>query len=156
MNSVIKVNDSGRVIPWNAFKDMLYKVYHDRIEDNSNILKTIGNNVNFLIYNFKTILLDEYLCIFMLNKFKLRRISEIKLLEFIVSLKYYLKTNLRALMFAKLLGVVPISKYLTNQNYFNSSVNDSSSLENQLAFKVDANLLNYYLYCFQLINDLPK
>jgi|LakMenEpi03Aug12_release.lakeMendotaPanAssembly.Ray.scaffolds.fasta_scaffold3740131_1 hypothetical protein len=37
LKNAIKNNDIGRVIPWNAFKDMIYNIYIDRIQDNSAI-----------------------------------------------------------------------------------------------------------------------
>lgn len=89
--------------------------------------------------------LDEFLCIHMLITYKLRRTAEIKLLEFLVSLKYYLKTHSRALMFAKLMGIVQMSGYS----------NEGSSLENQLTLKLDEHLLSYFLFCFSTIGDLP-
>lgn len=80
----------------------------------------------------------------MLNSYNLRRIAEVKLLEFVVSLRFYVKSNTRALTFAKLLGVIPIS----------TNINEGSSLESQLAFKLDENMMNYYLHCFQVLRDL--
>lgn len=48
---------------------------------------------------------DEFLILFFVKNHKMRRLSEIKLMEFLVSIKYYLKTQPRALMLAYLCNI---------------------------------------------------
>jgi hypothetical protein len=52
-----------------------------------------------------TVTLDEYLCLFFVKKNDLRRTAELKLFEFLVSLRYYVKQWPRAAMFALLSNI---------------------------------------------------
>jgi hypothetical protein len=47
---------------------------------------------------------DEHLCCFMLEKYKTRRLTEQKLVDFLSSLKYYKDAWPRAKMYSQLLG----------------------------------------------------
>lgn len=56
----------------------------------------IGNSMQF----------DEFVVFYFLNKHRIRRLAEVKLLEFIISLKYYSRYWTRAEMFCQLMDVM--------------------------------------------------
>jgi hypothetical protein len=49
--------------------------------------------------------LDEYVCIYFLKKHQLRRLAELKLVEFLASLKHYSKLWSRAKLFGRCVGI---------------------------------------------------
>lgn len=49
--------------------------------------------------------MEEFILLFFLKKFKLRRNAEIRLMEFLVSIRYYMKTYSRAITFSLLCGI---------------------------------------------------
>lgn len=54
---------------------------------------------------------DEFLIFYFITKFKLRRLAEVKLLQFIISLKYYSKFWIRAETFCCLMDVMKFQPY---------------------------------------------
>lgn len=75
----------------------MYDIYEERIKHAPEIYGAI--NTNYLS-------LDEYVLVYHLKQHKLRRPAEIKMIEFIASLKYYVKIWPRAKTFANLLGLL--------------------------------------------------
>lgn len=51
-------------------------------------------------------LFDEFVVFYFLNKHRIRRLAEVKLLEFIISLKYYSKYWLKAEIFCQFMDVM--------------------------------------------------
>ena len=51
-------------------------------------------------------LFDEFVVFYFLQKNRIRRLAEVKLLEFIISLKYYSRYWTRAETFCQLMGVM--------------------------------------------------
>ena len=74
-------------MPWPEFKQVIYEVYEHRI---AYAFETNG------VINTSYVALEEYLIIFFMDKFKLRRLAEVKLIETLTSLKYYLEVWPRA------------------------------------------------------------
>ena len=72
--------------------------------------------------------------IFFLRRHKLRRMAELKLLEFLVSVRFYLKTYSRAITFSLLAG---LTQYPPQTG------------ENASIYKFDIYLQEYFLYFFQ-------
>ena len=79
----------------------LFEIYNDRIQESPEINGSINSNY---------LSLEEFLIIYFLKKHKLRRLAEVKLIEFISSLKYYTKIWPRAKVFAKLTGMLQYSE----------------------------------------------
>lgn len=93
--------EKGRVVPWTYFKKQMFEIYSDRIANSSEINGAVNSNY---------LSLEEYLILYFLKKHKLRRLAEVKLIEFISSLKYYTKIWPRAKVFAKLTGMLQYSE----------------------------------------------
>ena len=72
-------------------------MYDERIKYAPEILGLINSNY---------VSLEEFLLLFFLKKCQLRRLAEIKVIEFISSLKYYMKLWPRAKVFANLSGML--------------------------------------------------
>lgn len=51
-------------------------------------------------------LFDEFVVFFFLKKYRIRRLAEVKLLEFIISIKYYTKFWMKAETFCVLMDVM--------------------------------------------------
>lgn len=97
----LDTEESGRVVPWPFFKKQLFEIYNDRIENSPEINGAINSNY---------LSLEEFIIIYFIKKNKLRRLAEVKLIEFISSLKYYTKIWPRAKVFAKLSGMLQYSE----------------------------------------------
>ena len=93
--------EKGRVVPWTYFKKQMFEIYSDRIASSPEINGAVNSNY---------LSLEEYLILYFLKKHKLRRLAEVKLIEFISSLKYYTKIWPRAKVFAKLTGMLQYSE----------------------------------------------
>jgi len=93
--------EKGRVVPWAFFKKQLYEIYNERILYTPEINGSVNSNY---------LSLEEFLILFFMKKHKLRRLAEVKLIEFISSLKYYTKIWPRAKVFAKLTGMLQYSE----------------------------------------------
>lgn len=126
LENVTKQNDTGRVLPWMHFKRTIFEVYSERLKFSWEIRGSLFNT---------SVSMDEFLCLFFLKTHKLRRTAEIKLLEFLVSLKYYSKMWPRAALFSNFCG---ISAYLR----------PSASPEPNFSYDFDAYLLEYFLHIF--------
>jgi hypothetical protein len=80
MTNAIDDNQKGRVVPWPEFKKHIYEIYDHRIHYSSEVNGVI--NTTYLSF-------EEYLIIFYIDKYKNRRLAEIKLVELMTTLKYY-------------------------------------------------------------------
>eukprot|EP00828_Plagiopyla_frontata_P021586 TRINITY_DN28172_c0_g1_i2.p1 TRINITY_DN28172_c0_g1~~TRINITY_DN28172_c0_g1_i2.p1 ORF type:complete len:429 (-),score=45.32 TRINITY_DN28172_c0_g1_i2:28-1314(-) len=96
LENVTKQNESGRVYPWNYLRKMINEIYKDyttqQPQFNSALINTTCN-------------FDEFVCLYFLKTHKIRRLAELKLLEFLVSLKYYCKLWSKALLFTNMCGI---------------------------------------------------
>ena len=88
-----------------------------------------------LSYQTPQLCLDEFLCVYFLEKFGLRRLAEIKLKEFLASLKFYTEKSLLAKLFAKVSGIT------------GDLQNDSDYL------MADYNTQVYFLYCLKFMRQ---
>jgi hypothetical protein len=80
--------------PYAYFKKLLMEICTERLIINPEVSG----------YMQPLLPLDEFLCIFFLKKHQLRRLAEIKLKEFLGSLKFYMKWQ-RVFMFSKVSGI---------------------------------------------------
>jgi hypothetical protein len=62
-----------------------------------------------------SMLFDEFVVCYFLKKYRIRRLAEVKLLEFVISLKYYSKFWVRASLFCVLMDVM---RYATNSEHY--------------------------------------
>lgn len=124
-------SDTGRVIPWSHFKEQIFDIYKDYIQNQWEIRGGLQTAYTTM---------DEYLCLYFLKTHKLRRTCELKLFEFLVSLRYYIKSQSRATMFALLCNI--------------TSFPSSSANENSFVYNFDVYVQNYFFYVFQfLVNN---
>ncbi|KAL4466811.1 hypothetical protein ABPG74_010408 [Tetrahymena malaccensis] len=131
IENVTKKNENGRVIPWLHFKNLVFEIYEDRIKSNWEINGSmLSTGIPF----------DEYVCMFFLKQQKQRRLAEIRLFEFLISLRYYMKNHTRAMTFALLCNVSQLS---------------GSSGDN-FTFKFDIYIQYFFLFAFKRLNELKK
>lgn len=106
LENTAKFNEQGRVTPWIQFKKLVLDIYRDRIANESELVLGISS---------AAMTFDSYLCLFFLKTHKLRRIAELKLFEFLISLRYYSKSYPRATQFAYLANIlhypVPVGEH---------------------------------------------
>ena len=81
---------------------------------------------------------DEFLIFFFLTKFKMRRLAEVKLLELIISLKYYAKFWVKAETFCCLLDIMKFQPY--------------SDPSESAIFKFDHYAQNYFFSIYKHVN----
>ena len=93
LENMSKDNEAGKVLPWEYTQQLIGEVYEARIEAETELS---GGNMGF----------DEFVVVHFLMRHGMRRLAEVKLLEFIVSLKYYSRYWVRAEMFCQLMGVM--------------------------------------------------
>jgi len=124
----LKESKEGRVLPWSYFKKLLYDIYEEKIKNSPEIYGSINTNY---------IPLEEFVLLYFLNKCKLRRLAEIKVIELLTSLKYYLAIWPRAKTFAQLSGFLKFG----DQHAMETDTNNASS---------DIYLQDFYLTCFNL------
>lgn len=110
----LEENQSGRVLPWSEFKTMIYDIYDHRIQ-NANEINGIVNNTY--------VNMEEYILLYFLDKHKLRRLAEIKLIELLTSLKYYVDVWPRAKTFAYLLNMMKQNKAEPSRRATNTVLN---------------------------------
>lgn len=70
----------SKVAPWKYFRKQILEIYTERMRLNTDIKGCINSNY---------LSLEEFLILFFLEKYSLRRVAEEKLFAFICSLKYY-------------------------------------------------------------------
>eukprot|EP00347_Sterkiella_histriomuscorum_P022955 403336507 len=105
-------NLPGRVLPWVYFRKQIYEIYDERIKYAPEIQGFINSNY---------ISLEEFMILYFLKKYQLRRLAEIKLIEFITSLKYYMKIWTRAKVFANLAGMLQMGDAMSTDASNHSS-----------------------------------
>lgn len=96
LENVARSNETGRVIPWVHFRKMIFDIYMDRLQSQWEVAGSLLTT---------TVSLDEFACLYFLKTHKLRRVAELQLFEFLVSLRYFLKQQSRAAMFAFLANI---------------------------------------------------
>ena len=89
--------------------------------------------------------MDEFLCLFLVNKYKQRRVAELKLLDFLVTLKFFSAKQSRAKIFAILSKISLLDPNSKTQTY-----------EGSLAGQIDEHLIQYFIYCFNIFNNVPS
>lgn len=67
-------------------------------------------------------LCDEFVVFFFLRKYRIRRLAEVKLLEFIISLKYYSKFWIKAETFCVLMDVMRFIPMFDQTDMYNYRV----------------------------------
>lgn len=119
------------MIPWLHFRKVIYEIYNERVKYDTEIQ---GSQMT------TTMTLDEFVCIYFLKTYKLRRLAEIKLFEFLVSLRFYIKQQPRAAMFALFCNITSFPANISNSEpYFN--------------YKFDIYLLNFFLFTFKKFHE---
>jgi hypothetical protein len=83
------------VWPWKHFKEVIADLCQSRINSSPEIIGAVRPYLD----------LDEYLCLYFLKKHNLRRLAELKLVEFLASLKHYHKLWPRAKLLGRILGI---------------------------------------------------
>jgi len=126
LENVTKGNKTANVLPWPFFKRIIYEIYQDKIINAAEMQGVLINS---------TVNMSEYLPIYFLKAHRLRRTAEMKMLEFGVSLKYYLKTWQRAATFANICNI-------SNIKLDGSGPNSAGMSE------FDIYAQNFYLYAF--------
>ncbi|EGR27670.1 hypothetical protein IMG5_191360 [Ichthyophthirius multifiliis] len=125
IENISKNNESGRVMQWKTFKNLIFDIYQQRIQYQNEInTSLISHSMPF----------DEFVCIFFLQKHKIRKIAEGKIFELLVSLRFYIKNQTRALYFSLLCN---LTKY-----YYNSNENSN---------KFDIFAQNFFFFTFKII-----
>jgi hypothetical protein len=120
LENMSKQGESGKVLPWAYTREVIAAVYEERLGYEGELMVGgVGNGMQF----------DEFVVFYFLHKHRIRRLAEVKLLEFLISLKYYSRHWLRAELFCQLMGViryvplfdapeVPLSLDYNTQHYF--------------------------------------
>ena len=93
----LEENHKGRVMPWPHMKEVIFRIYEQRVKWAPEVSGSI--NTSYLS-------LEEFLILHFLKEGKLRRTAELSIIDFITSLKYYAKLWPRAKMFACLCGML--------------------------------------------------
>ena len=118
----------GRVLPWRDFKKDLLIIYESRIHYSEQINGFLNSNY---------LSMEEFLLIYFLKNWKLRRLSEIKLIDFISSLKcYHTKKLVRAKVFSTICGLYSVGE-----------VNETDSCPHSC----DIYLQEYSLFLYKLL-----
>lgn len=118
---------AGRPWPYKHFKNVHLDICLSRFNFTSEITGCLQSNVP----------MDQYLCVYFMQKHQLRRLAELKLMEFLTSLKYYASKWDRASLFCKVTGI-------TGNLY-----------DNEEFIYADYNTQLYYLYAFQQLYADP-
>lgn len=81
------------------------------------------------------ILFDQFVVYFFLQKYRIRRLAEVKLLEFIISLKYYCRYWPKAQLFCQLMDVMRYQPLFEQPEGFN--------------YKFDYNTQNFFFAIYR-------
>ena len=100
ISNSINDNVEGWVLPWQHFKKKLTQIYDDWIAFQSEI----GGHISSNYLSF-----EEFIILYFLRTYKLWWLAEMKLIEFLSSLKYFCPTHKRAAVFAKITGILAYS-----------------------------------------------
>eukprot|EP00347_Sterkiella_histriomuscorum_P013232 403365504 len=139
----IEDNQSGRVLPWPEFKQIIFEIYDHRLANASEVNGVI--NTSYLSF-------EEYILIFFLDKYKLRRLSELKLIETLTSLKYYLDIWPRAKCFAQLLNIVRPAKVQTQASQ-KKSQQQNLILQELSMPNIDIYYQEFFLYAYSVMQQ---
>ena len=66
-----KENEAGRVVPWEYMKNLINEIYEERIKSEQEMISGMVGNA---------MLFDEFVVFFFLQKYRIRRLAEVKLL----------------------------------------------------------------------------
>jgi len=125
------------VLPWPEFKLLIFDFYEHRIFNSPELLGATNTNYTPL---------EEYLIIYFLDHHKSRKMTEYKLVEFIISLRYYVDIWLRAKLMAQLLGFLRPSKDDIKSLKFGSSNSPDAQ-----PIAIDIYLQEFFLYAYSVI-----
>ena len=105
-----KDNEAGKVLPWEYTKQVMADIFAQRNGlEGELVAGGIGNGMLF----------DEFVVFYFLQKHRIRRLAEVKLLEFMISLKYYSRYWQRAELFCQLMEVMRYQPLFDNPDGFN-------------------------------------
>ncbi|CDW81151.1 UNKNOWN [Stylonychia lemnae] len=139
----IEDNQTGRVLPWPEFKLVIYDIYDHRIQNASEVNGVI--NTTYLCF-------EEYVLIYFLDRFKLRRLAELKIIETLTSLKYYVDIWPRAKSFAQLMNIVKPSKS-QNQSASRKTQQQSYALIELSMPNIDIYFQEFFLYAYSMLQQ---
>lgn len=108
LSNTLKNKESGRVLPWLFFKKIIFEIYKNRLNYRNEI-----NN----IFGAPLISFEEFLILDFLRIHKTRRLAELKLLEFLISLRYYITKWPRAQLFGYMIKVIPYEKVSSESGF---------------------------------------
>ena len=121
-----KNNENGKVLPWIYTKQLIAQIYEERIAYEGEMMSGgIGNGMNF----------DEFVVFYFVQKHRIRRLAEVRLLEFIISLKYYSRYWTRAETFCQMLEVMRYHPLFDNIDGF--------------PYKMDYNTQNFFFSIYR-------
>lgn len=83
-------------------------------------------------------LLDEFVVFYFLKKYRIRRLAQVKVLEFIISLKYYSKFWVKAETFCILMDVMKFLPTFDQTDSYN--------------YKIDYYVQNYFFQIYRLVS----
>jgi|JI6StandDraft_1071083.scaffolds.fasta_scaffold02311_7 hypothetical protein len=125
-----KENENGRVLPWEHVKRLINEIYQERLAYNRELIGgMVGNVCSF----------DEFFVLHFVRKHSIRRLAELKMLEFVISLKYYSKFWPKAEMFAYMLDIMRFQP--------------SFELNESINYRFDLFAQNFFLAVFSRLND---
>ncbi|OMJ80041.1 hypothetical protein SteCoe_19814 [Stentor coeruleus] len=113
--------------PYAHFKKLLMDICNERLTYNPDICGYMQPLMN----------LDEFICIYFLKKHQIRRIAELKIKEFLSSMKFYLKYQ-RVNIFSKVAGI------------------SIDVLENSEYIYHDYHTQMYFLFCIGILTSDPS
>jgi len=111
-------------------KRLISEIYQERLAYNRELIGgMIGNVCSF----------DEFFVLYFIRKHNIRRLAELKMLEFVISLKYYCKFWPKAEMFAYMLDIMRFQP--------------SFELNETVMYRFDLYAQNFFLAVFARLND---
>ncbi|KRX10682.1 hypothetical protein PPERSA_08677 [Pseudocohnilembus persalinus] len=129
LENVSKTNDTGKVIPWGEFKKQINSVYQFYLENQWEVHGSLQTSAIYF---------DEVLILYFISQYSLRRTAEIKLFEFLISLRYYYPSHLRAKHFALMCNIAQLQV---------------PAGEPPQIYKFDIYLQSYFFFVFQTVNE---
>lgn len=101
-NTIKKNETTAKIAPWSQFKMMIWQVLDHRIQNSQEIYGSV---------NTAYVTMIEHLLLFMVETTKSRPEAELKLLEYLASLKYYADKWPRAKFYAQMCGLFLDSQF---------------------------------------------
>lgn len=130
LENMSKENENGRVLPWEYVKRLMNELYQERLAFNRELISGMVGNVSSF---------DEFFVLFFVRKHNIRRLAELKMLEFVISLKYYAKFWPKAEMFAYMLDIMRFQP--------------SFELNETSAYRFDLYAQNFFLAVYARLAD---